>query len=275
MRKILIALMALILCLVLPACSAASTASIATETPVGSGALPLSPPASPTMIFSVSYTPTPASFAPTARPFNPALQPLEDSELPPVELCSPLSEHPLAELPEIVSDPYNPPAMGSDARHQGVDFSYYRRGQRTSIHGVGIQSVFAGRVVAAISDSFPYGNVVIIETPASDLPPWIVEQHGIRENESLYVLYAHLNSVPLVSLGDRVPVCQALGEVGKSGNAGIPHLHLEMRIGPTNQDFASMAFYSTQTTQEERDNYTLWRMSGEFRHLDPMSVLVR
>jgi murein DD-endopeptidase MepM/ murein hydrolase activator NlpD len=190
-----------------------------------------------------------------------------------VELCSPLSEHALAELPEIVSDPYKPPPMGSDARHQGVDFSYYRRGGRSSILGVGVQSVLSGRVVAAISDSFPYGNMVIVETPASDLPRNLAVQLGIEEGESLYTLYAHLGAAPLVALGEAVTACQPLGEVGKSGNAGVPHLHLEMRIGSENRQLASMAFYSTQTTQEERDNYVLWRMSGAFRHFDPISVL--
>jgi murein DD-endopeptidase MepM/ murein hydrolase activator NlpD len=163
--------------------------------------------------------------------------------------------------------------MGSDARHQGVDFAYYRRGERTSILGAGVQSIFAGRVAASITDSFPYGNVVIVETLASALPPELVTQLGIQDGESLYILYAHMGAAPLVALGDPVTACQTLGEVGKSGNAGVPHLHLEMRLGPQNRQLASMAFYSTQTTQEERDNYVLWRMSGEFRHFDPMNVL--
>jgi murein DD-endopeptidase MepM/ murein hydrolase activator NlpD len=164
--------------------------------------------------------------------------------------------------------------MGSDARHQGVDFSYYRRGERTSILGVGIQSVFTGRVAASIADRFPYGNMVIVETPASELPVMMIEQLGIQKGESLYTLYAHMGDAPLVPLGEFVTACQALGEVGKSGNAGVPHLHLEMRIGAADQQLASMAFYSTQTTQQERDNYSRWRMSGEFRHIDPISVLV-
>jgi murein DD-endopeptidase MepM/ murein hydrolase activator NlpD len=266
MRKLPIALIALLLSLALPGCGAAAPAATNTENPVA-----VSPSPDLPQVHTVPATPitTTPSVAPTTTPPNDPIS----TAVPPFVLCSPLSEHTLAELPEIVSAPYNPPPMGSDARHQGVDFSYYRRGDRSSILGMGVQSIFAGRVAASIAGSFPYGNVVIIEIPASDLPPELVEQLGIIGGESLYALYAHMGAAPIVSLGDSVTACQPLGEVGKSGNAGVPHLHLEMRIGPANQQFASMAFYSTQTTQEERDNYTLWRMSGEFRHFDPMIVL--
>ncbi|OGO40682.1 MAG: hypothetical protein A2W36_03550 [Chloroflexi bacterium RBG_16_58_14] len=190
-----------------------------------------------------------------------------------LSICSPLLEHPLEELPEIVSDPYAPPPPGKEERHQGVDFSYYRRGERPSIEGVGVQSVFAGVVAASIADRFPYGNMVIIETPLADLSPEVVALLGLAEGESVYTLYAHMGSAPHVRLGERVEACHALGQVGKSGNAGIAHLHLEMRRGPAGRQFAGMAFYSTQTSQEERENYVLWRTSGTFQHFDPMVVL--
>jgi murein DD-endopeptidase MepM/ murein hydrolase activator NlpD len=267
MHKLSIFLIAILLCMVLPACGTASPAATPAANPLAVSPSPDLPlvhtvPAAP-------FTATPSAAPTTTQPNHPI-----STAVPPVVLCAPLYEHTLTELPEIVSAPYNPPPMGSDARHQGVDFSYYRRGDRSSILGIGVKSVFAGRVAASIAGSFPYGNVVIVETPATDLPSEMVEQLGVEGGESLYTLYAHMGAVPLVSLGDSVKVCQPLGEVGKSGNAGVPHLHLEMRVGPSNQQFASMAFYSTQTTQEERDNYMLWRMSGEFRHFDPMTVLV-
>jgi murein DD-endopeptidase MepM/ murein hydrolase activator NlpD len=187
--------------------------------------------------------------------------------------CSPLVEHPLAELPEIVSDPYAPPPPGKEERHHGVDFSYYRRGERLSIEGVGVQSVFPGLVAASVQDRFPYGNMVIIETPLADLPGTVIAALGLNADESIYTLYAHMGAAPAVALGERVGACQALGQVGVSGNAGVPHLHLEMRRGPAGRQFNGMAFYSTQTSQEERDNYVLWRTSGTFQHFDPMSVL--
>ncbi len=269
MRPFLQHSLLLILCLALVACGTGST----TGTPVVASPSPYQPLERTPTAVSRHATPSAApAFTPDNLPVSTVHSLQEEAEFV-VELCSPLFEHALAELPEIVSDPYKPPPMGSDARHQGVDFSYYRRGERASILGVGVQSVFAGRGVASISDSFPYGNMVIVETSASDLPKNLAEQLGIEEGESLYTLYAHLGAAPLVALGEAVSACQPIGEVGKSGNAGVPHLHLEMRIGPENRQLASMAFYSTQTTQEERDNYVLWRMSGEFRPFDPMSVL--
>jgi hypothetical protein len=273
MRKLALTLIALSFCPVFSACSAPAPAISTSEKSVEISPSPYTPQAEPMPTRPGASTPSGTHSITPIRSRTATLQPQLDTTVPPLEPCSPLSEHPLAELPEIVSDPYHPPPMGSDARHQGVDFSYYRRGERTSILGMGVQSVFAGQVAASISDSFPYGNVVIVETPATDLPPGLAEKLGVKDGESLYTLYAHMGAAPLVALGEAVTACQSLGEVGKSGNAGVPHLHLEMRLGPHNRQFASMAFYSTQTTKEERDNYVLWRMSGEFQHFDPMTVL--
>ncbi len=243
------------------------------------GAL-LPPPTSPDPVLELPH------HSPTAFPKTTAQKATPDfaavlstaaviaSPTPVPTLCSPLAEHPLSELPEIVSDPYRPPPPGKEERHHGVDFSYYRRGERLSILGVGVQSIFSGRVAASIQESFPYGNVVIVETPLNALPADLAETLGIKIGESVYSLYAHLGSSPLVALGDTVVACQGIGEVGKSGNAGVSHLHLEMRIGPAGRSFTSMAFYTTQATEEERANYLLWRISGIFRHFDPMQVLV-
>ena len=190
-------------------------------------------------------------------------------------ICSPITEIPLLELPEIVSAPYNPPPMGKDDRHQGVDFSFYRRGDLISIDGLTIQSVFDGRVAGSIEDSFPYGNFIIIETTLENLPEEIAEKLGIDEGQSLYVLYAHMTDAPIVSVSQELSSCTYLGTVGVSGNAGIPHLHLEVRIGQRGQSFEGMAYYSTQTSELERINYEIWRMSGNFVHIDPMRIFTQ
>jgi murein DD-endopeptidase MepM/ murein hydrolase activator NlpD len=75
---------------------------------------------------------------------------------------------------------------------------------------------------------------------------------------------------PQVKPGEEIFECTLLGAVGKSGNAGIPHLHLETRIGPPGVMFEAMAYYSTQTSEVERLNYERWRTGGEFVHFDPM-----
>lgn len=163
--------------------------------------------------------------------------------------------------------------MGKDDRHQGVDFSYYRQAGRATIEGEGVQSVLAGRVAAAIRDSFPFGNLVIIETAKDDLPGALLQLLKPTEDQSLYLLYAHLAGPPLVQPGDPVQACQLLGAVGKSGNAGVAHLHLEARFGPVGTLFSGMAYYTRQASQKEHDNYVLWRMSGKFQPFDPMILL--
>lgn len=221
---------------------------------------------------AILSTPTPdISSQPTVAP--PSQTPTLPPTTIPFRICSPLDIHDLDELPEIISDPYRPPPPGKEERHHGVDFSYYRRGERTTIQGVGVQTVLSGWVAAAITESFPYGNVVIIETSYDDLPPELISLLEIPPDESIYTLYAHMNQAPLVALGDLVQACQPLGQVGISGNAYEPHLHLEMRLGAPGAQFTSMGFYKADDTEEERSNYLLWRTSGEFRHLDPMRVL--
>jgi murein DD-endopeptidase MepM/ murein hydrolase activator NlpD len=196
------------------------------------------------------------------------------TEIPEIEPCTPLKDHALAELPGIISDGYHPPPMGKDERHQGVDFSYYRRGERLSIQGVEIQSIFPGRIAASIHDSFPFGNMVIVESLRENLPEDLRKQFDIQEGQSLYILYAHMEQAPDLGLGESVRQCQVLGQVGKSGNAGVAHLHLEMRHGPSGTQFPVMAYYLAQNTTEERTNYLLWATSGEFLHFNPMDLLL-
>jgi murein DD-endopeptidase MepM/ murein hydrolase activator NlpD len=115
--------------------------------------------------------------------------------------------------------------------------------------------------------------MVIIETPASRLPTEYLSAFGISEGESLYHLYAHMQSPPLVQLGDEVECEQLLGSVGMTGyNIVNPHLHLETRIGPSGVVFTEMAFYTTSASITEMENYKYWRTSGDFRHFDPMSL---
>jgi hypothetical protein len=61
-----------------------------------------------------------------------------------------------------------------------------------------------------------------------------------------------------------------LDTVGKSGNAGVAHLHLEARLGPADSRFTSMAYYIESASDEERQAYRLWRTSGVYRSFDPL-----
>lgn len=188
-------------------------------------------------------------------------------------VCLPLEDHSLEDLRLITSDPYRPPPAGSDERHQGIDFSYYRWKERIGIQGVGVQAILPGKVAASLQDSYPFGNLLIVETPASWLPYGFSEQVDVQEGESLYILYAHLESAPLVGLGEEVSSCQLIGRVGKSGNAVEPHLHVETRWGPAGSVFEGLSYYRPEASEEEKQNYLLWRTSGVYRHFDPMLLL--
>jgi murein DD-endopeptidase MepM/ murein hydrolase activator NlpD len=228
-----------------------------------------------TIAVTVTNTPEPtSSLTPKASPTAADTPTITPTLEPTFELCTPLPLHPLEVISEIVGDPYDPPHAGREERHHGVDLAYYHWEERDTMEGEPVQAVLSGVVIARMDDRMPYGNMVIIETRQSDLPQDLVDRLVIPTGESLYLLYAHLKEPPLVKLGDTVEACQPLGTVGMTGWTEIPHLHLEARTGPAETVFESILYYDTQATQEEMDNYELWRTSGVYQHFDPMSLLL-
>jgi len=222
-------------------------------------------------ILRESPTPTSETIQPTLDASQSRIQ--IETPIPEFKVCSPIANVELNYLKKIISDPYRPPPPGSDDRHEGVDFSYYSlAGKRTFIAGVGIHSVLPGIVAAAITSSFPYGNFVIVETPRDWLPVAIRDRLDIPEGSSLYLLYAHMQSSPQVTLGENLESCHLLGRVGNSGNSAVAHLHLEARRGPAEAAFEMMAAFQPTVSPEERANYKLWRTSGLFVHFDPMLI---
>jgi len=214
-------------------------------------------------------TQTPDSPAPTQKVItSPTVTPRLE-----FAICTPLEDHPLDQLRLILADPYRPPPGKSDARHHGVDFSYYRFGERATILGVGVQAVLPGRVAAALAETYPFGNLVMIETESSLIPIDLLQLLGAEPGESLYLFYAHMGTVPGLRIGDTVQACQPIGEVGKSGNTVEPHLHLEVRLGPAGTVFTEMGEYFPEASPEQRAAYQLWRTSGVYRHRDPMILI--
>jgi len=211
-------------------------------------------------------------FTPTPRP---VLLTATNSPVPEPKFCSPLQDHSLQDLIEIVTQPFNPPPIGKDTGHHGVDFAYYRRGERTSIAGVLIQSILLGKAAAVLENRIPYGNMVIIESQYEDLPEQIAEELGVTKDTSLYVLYGHMADTPFLKIGDKAFCGQVLGEVGNTpkGWSSDPHLHLEARIGPPRILFEGMHYYDTRAKPDEMANYERWRMSGEFALVDPLLLL--
>jgi murein DD-endopeptidase MepM/ murein hydrolase activator NlpD len=203
-----------------------------------------------------------------------ALSPQKNITLvPEFHICSPLEEHGIYELAGIISSPYDPPPIGKDDRHQGIDFAYYNQNGRDSIEGEGVTAIMRGKLVTVLKEIKPYGNMVIIETSRDLLSRDIAKNVGILPGESLYHLYAHLKAIPYPVAGEWIECGELIGEVGKSGyNIPVAHLHLETRIGPAEAVFKQMGYYDTRTSELARKNYEVWRMSGDFRHFDPMML---
>ncbi len=217
-------------------------------------------------------------------------------EIKRVEFSSPLQGIEISELPLIISNPFVSPTQGQDDGHQGVDFSFYQYRDFSGILHHEIDSVLPGKISAIVKDRPPYGNALIIETELSRLSDVSREKinalnfdstvhsssfincptdytaivNHFDSTESIYVLYAHMEDLPLFEVGDEILPLQKIGRVGNTGMSGNPHLHLETRIGPSHATFPSMAHYDNSVTNEEVENYCLWRVSNIFHLIDPM-----
>jgi murein DD-endopeptidase MepM/ murein hydrolase activator NlpD len=262
-------------------------------TPVSPAAQPLDDPTiTPSATLMPSDTPVPPTQTVTPIPTA------TETPAPRIQVCSPLEGFTLEELPNILSNPFSPPRPGFDYPHHGVDFSYYRYGDRMSILRLPVHSVLTGSISTVNNDRFPYGNMLIIETPLDMLPAAWLDRIAIptpvptlafdspltcpafdpdpawnTDQRSLYLLYAHMDLPPEFQAGDRVECGQPVGQVGNSGNSINEHLHLEVRVGPSGARFDSMGHYTIAVTDQERYNYCVWRISGLFQMLDPGDLL--
>ena len=195
-------------------------------------------------------------------------------------LVSPLEGFQLEELRGIVYRGIVDDSPGLDSGHYGVDFLFYfyeDKGQ--SILGTPIRASMPGKVVSVVEWfpetelGYPFGNMVILETNLSDIDPVLLAPVNPPEEGSLYILYAHMLERPYVEMGDYVLAGQVLGRVGNTGDSDAPHLHWEMRFGPSNAVFGYMTYYNTRATLAQMEAYERWRLNGEFEYIDPMLLV--
>lgn len=220
--------------------------------------------------------PPAATLAPALTP-EPALSPT-DAPVALSSICSPLAEHPISTLLSLyLTQPFIPPqGANKETGHHGLDFAYYHGGPTGGhIEGTPIQSVLDAVVVGSGYNAV-YGYYVITETPFASLPAALAEHYEAAEGESLYLLYGHMQQAAPFALGDAVQCAGALGHVGNSGSqqfSSDPHLHLETRVGLAGQQLAEMAFYTSDVTDAQREEYVRWRTSDDFRLVDPRILL--
>ena len=250
---------------------------------------------------AASPTRLPPTGSPTPLPHTPsALPPVQQPAITPqpqVEICSPLADILLAGLSALIANPYNPPRLGSDDPHQGVDFADIEPETRITLEGRSVQAILAGTVAGVVVDRFPYGNAVMIETSLDKIPEDrldildlpapapIADSHPIltcptpqatpdweTSHRSLYILYAHMQSPPMLQPGKQLACGAKIGEIGATGNALNPHLHVEMRVGPAGARFDSLAHYTASASMDEMRSYCQWRVSQAFQLIDPMDL---
>ncbi|MBT2443070.1 peptidoglycan DD-metalloendopeptidase family protein [Streptomyces sp. ISL-36] len=120
-----------------------------------------------------------------------------------------------------ISTPYRASgSMWSSGYHTGVDF--------IASSGTSVKAVGPGTVYSA-GWSGSYGNEVVI-------------QHA----DGTYSQYAHLSSLS-VSAGQTVGAGDQIGLSGSTGNSSGPHLHFEMRTGPSyGSDIDPLAYLRQQ-----------------------------
>ncbi|MFW5713242.1 MAG: M23 family metallopeptidase [Brevefilum sp.] len=248
---------------------------------------PTWPSSTPTPAPTATYTPTVTETpSPTFIPPTPSVTPSQFT------VCSPLEEETFESLPLILVNPLRIPPIGKDSGHHGLDYAYFRRGERESIQGIEVYALLSGRTVLTLEDVIPYGYTILIETPLDQIPEQLQEkllaayqpipdtvvyqgecpafETPINTGEmSVYHLYAHLEEQPPFQPGDSIACGENLGTVGNSGRSSNPHLHLETRLGPSGAAFTNMAFYEATYSEQQRANYCLWRMSGHYQLFDP------
>jgi len=95
-------------------------------------------------------------------------------------------------------------ATGTSSFHTGIDYGLPS--------GTPVLASEAGVVQYAGWDPTGYGNCVIIEHPDGNA-----------------TLYAHLNQMPGVIVGQKIERSQMIGYSGSTGNSTGPHLHFEAR----------------------------------------------
>lgn len=230
---------------------------------------------------SSTATAEPAPPTLTAAPPTPTNEPPPTPTQTPVAtsaICSPLAGHEISTLLSLyLTQPFIPPAgANKETGHHGLDFAYYSGGPTGGhINGTPVQSVLDG-YVAGVGYNAVYGNYLVSETPFEQLPAGVAELYSMRPDDSLYLLYAHLQQPVPFTPGDRLACAQVLGHVGDSGDrffVSDPHLHFETRIGAAGLRLGAMAYYTTTATEEEKAEYMRWRTSDEFRLADPMMLL--
>ncbi len=270
-------------------CTLAGITSLAGCSPVPETGNVSPSPLAVTSTLAPTPSPSPSATLPAPTPLPATATPVMVTAA-----CSPLQGISLDELDAITSFKFNSPSAYSDAFHPAVDLAFFTYKDIPTMRGLPVQALLPGKVALVISDRFPYGNMILVETPLDmvqiplqqslalptpipqremDLFSTCDRDHPLiswsTDSKSLYTLYAHLKDSPALSVGEMVSCGQVIGSVGISGNSVADHLHLEVRLGPAEARFTTFAALRPEASREEKYYYCIWNASGYFQAIDP------
>lgn len=90
--------------------------------------------------------------------------------------------------------------------------------------------------------NYGFGNLVVVRHEFNALPKnardWMIANN--YNGWFAYVFYAHLSDI-FVNVNDAVGAGTVVGGLGNSGNSTGPHVHVEVRLGPTNRGYPRTA----------------------------------
>lgn len=147
-------------------------------------------------------------------------------------------------------DDWHAPRDGGARRHEGLDFM--------GENGQPLRAAFDGVVTRVRPDDLGKAGVGIT----------ITRDDGLRAN--YFHLDAELRWHPGLEIGDRVRAGQVIAYMGTTGNAGVPHLHFELRT-PEGEPIAP--YPSTlAAVQREQCSVGIGPWSTMFRSPDQLAV---
>ena len=159
--------------------------------------------------------------------------------------------------------------------HNGVDIQPqpFDRGKTYPVHPIGPGKVFqVGQGVKKDDKGQPvldeqgqpvlvgYGNYIIIE-------------HELSDGSKVYTRYAHLASLPSLKEGTSVGLDTELGNMGQTGKASGPHVHLEVyrSAHPYNPQEGYGAHKATDLFSD--DPALTWEQKMRDNFVDPLPII--
>jgi len=191
-----------------------------------------------------------------------------------------------------VSDPYlavrKSRKSGHRRVHYGTDFSCGQGGLTVRAIAAGVVEVSDGNAMVKVRRAQRIKLPAVVNgkrtykwgTQYRSVTRWrtgwgnrIVIRHTLPDGQVVYSLYAHLKSHSvLVRKGDVVAAGQAIAQVGRTGRATAPHLHLEIRTKRVDES-SLVADPDDSESDEEADSEE--KPETEIPHtVDPVAFLV-